>query len=83
MIDLYLLIPAVNAQTLPQNSQYLHQHQLMKQIKKLKHSYWQQKQKQENAQSNLKPYTLCYAIHLLNLYVLFLLEHNFWFCLFL
>ena len=30
-------------------------HQLIKQIQELKHIHWQQKQKQENAQSNSKP----------------------------
>ena len=38
----------------------------MKQNQKLKHDQWQQKQKQENAQSNSKLNTLFYGFHSLN-----------------
>ena len=38
-----------------QNLQYIQEHQLMKQMQKMKHNRWQQK---ENVQSNLKPYSL-------------------------
>ena len=49
----------------------------MKQMQTLKHKHWQQKQKQESVQSNLKVYTHFYACHSLNHYVSLLLKCNF------
>ena len=54
----------------------------MKQIQKLEHNHLQQKWKEENIQSNLKPCILFYVFHLLAHYILFLLKANFLFHLF-
>ena len=60
--------------TLLHNSQHLQNQQLVKQKHKLKHNHWQQKPKQENASTKLKPYTFSYAFHLLNHYSLYFIS---------
>ena len=75
---LYVLIPAVIAQIFNLNAELEKPTETPtnEENREIENNHWQQKQKEENVLSKLKPYTLFCAFHLLNHGVLFLLKNN-------
>ena len=83
LIDLWFLTPVINAQVLNPTAKLAKSTgtPINETNAEIETHSLTEKQKRESAQSNSNPYTLLYAFHSSNHYVLFLLKNNFLFCL--